>query len=61
MKQLIKWALQALMYYRFIYHRPDDETFYRRYDLLSAIEYRLYRWGILDYMEMYTLEEGLLP
>lgn len=61
MKNLIKRVLQALMYYWFVYHHPDDEQFYKRFDILSAIEFRLYKWNILTYMEMYELEEGLLP
>lgn len=61
MKSLIKLALQALMRYWFIYHRPSEEEFFKRYDILSAIEYQLYKWNILSYLEMYELEEGLLP
>ena len=61
MKTLIKLALIALMRYWFVEHHPDDEHFYKLYDILSAIEYRLYKWNVLTYMEMYELEEGLLP
>lgn len=61
MKELIKLALTALMRYWFIYHHPDEEHFFKLYSILSAIEYRLYKWNVLTYMEMYELEEGLLP